>query len=53
MLILKDRTYFFKGIYNSAKNVVLNYINFVSILNSIDIAKIVFAQIKLGILSNA
>jgi hypothetical protein len=42
-LVPRDRTYFFEGIYKGAENIILNYVNFVSILNNIDIAKTIFA----------
>jgi hypothetical protein len=51
-LVPRDKTYFFEGIYEGAENIILNYVNFVSILNNIDITKTIFTQIKLGILSN-
>jgi hypothetical protein len=42
ILVLRDRTYFFKGTYNSIENTILNYINFISIWNNIDITKTIF-----------
>jgi hypothetical protein len=41
-LVPRDKTYFFEGIYEGAKNIILNHVNFVSILNNIDITKTVF-----------
>jgi hypothetical protein len=42
VLVPRDKTYFFKGIYKGAENIILNYANFVNILNNIDIIKIIF-----------
>jgi hypothetical protein len=52
ILVPENRVYFFKGIYTSTENIILDYINFVSILNNTNIAKTIFTEIKLSILSN-
>jgi large-conductance mechanosensitive channel len=52
IVILKDGIYFFKGEFARAKDAILNYTNFISIVNTINIARIIFIRIKLGRLSN-
>jgi hypothetical protein len=42
ILVLREETYFFEGIYKGTENIILNYINFISILNNIDITKTIF-----------
>jgi hypothetical protein len=51
-VILKDGIYLFKGEFARAKDAILNYINFVSVVNTINIARIISVRIKLRCLSN-
>jgi hypothetical protein len=50
--ILKDGIYLFKGEFAGAEDAILDYANFVSIVNIINVARIIFARMKLGCLSN-
>jgi hypothetical protein len=38
--ILRDRIYLFKGEFTRVKNAILNYINFVSVVNNIKLRRL-------------
>jgi hypothetical protein len=50
--ILKDGIYLFKEEFARAKDAILNHANFVNIVNTINIARIIFIRTKLRHLSN-
>jgi hypothetical protein len=53
VLIPINSTYFFEALYDKAKDIILNYANFVIIFNNTDIKRIIFLKTRLGRLSSA
>jgi hypothetical protein len=50
--ILRDRIYLFKGEFARVEDAILNYANFVSVINNINVARVISARTRLGRLSN-